>query len=226
MKGIRWVAKTQSRLVYVVRTWVKPVRSHIHLSLKEILTPGVIHLQDWHLRNLGSVSPSTLCPGHQTFLTLVLAPLLQWENERLQSSIMLKKKKIIMLNGKKMGVSVIQETLYLEKKERKTVDLGSLSYLKKWAGKKDEIAGPSQQIRAQDSHPSHIQRQSTLKSLSWIGDLTSSRASPLVPVHHTTGSFTDLTLMTLMRGGRITRISDNNTDDQSKPLHNANLGMV
>ena len=49
-----------------------------------------------------------------------------------------------MLNGKKMGVSVIQETLYLEKKERKTVDLGSLSYLKKWAGKKDERAGPSQ----------------------------------------------------------------------------------
>ena len=45
---------------------------------------------------------------------------------------------------KKMGVSVIQETLYLEKKEWKTVDLGSLSYLKKWAGKKDEIAGPSQ----------------------------------------------------------------------------------
>ena len=33
-----------------------------------------------------------------------------------------------------MGVSVIQETLYLEKKEWKTVDLGSLSYLKKWAG--------------------------------------------------------------------------------------------
>ena len=45
----------------------------------------------------------------------------------------------------KMEVSVIQETLYLEKKKKKqkTVDLGSLSYLRKWAGKKDEIAGPS-----------------------------------------------------------------------------------
>lgn len=44
-----------------------------------------------------------------------------------------------------MEVSVIQETLYLEKKKKqKTVDLGSLSHLRKWAGKKDEIAGPSQ----------------------------------------------------------------------------------
>ena len=113
------------------------MRSHIHLSLKEILTAGVIHLQDWHLRNLGSVSPSTLCPGHQTFFTLVLAPLAYWENERPWASI--------MLNGKNGGVSHSRDTVPgKKKKKQKTVDLGSLSHLRKWAGKKDEIAGPSQ----------------------------------------------------------------------------------